>query len=146
MDDFAEAIVNGDFCQECGCFMGTGAGYPRSCLSCDSEHGEACEDPGKHDYPRAKGRRRENRSIAEDEFAPAQKLAELNSLHLRQCSTTQYQLTHHTKKWLLNIYPGNCRLYHDTNRPGDYLEVKSPWDLMDVVVAAAKRERKLQDG
>ncbi len=146
MGEIADSIIDGDFCQECGIWMGSGAGYPRSCKGCDPVNGEACEDPGKHDFPRAKGLRRENRAGAEDQFTAAQKLAELNGLHLKQCSTAQYQLTHHTKNWLLNIYPGNCRLYHDKNRPGDYLDVKPGWNLMDVVVAAAKRERKLQNG
>lgn len=39
--------------------------------------------------------------------------------------------------WILNIYPGNRRLYYDQNKPkGPYLKVKDNWNLLDVVQAA----------
>ena len=45
------------------------------------------------------------------------------------------------QKWLLNIYPGNRRLYHDQNRMGPFLSVPDDWTLLDVVRAAVERER-----
>lgn len=34
MGDAAEDLLSGDFCQVCGCFIGGGDGYPRSCGGC----------------------------------------------------------------------------------------------------------------
>lgn len=34
MGEIAEGIVNGDYCQECGSYIGEGEGYPRTCDSC----------------------------------------------------------------------------------------------------------------
>jgi hypothetical protein len=42
MGDAAEAIMNGEVCQECGeAFMDEAPGYPRSCGACDPD---ACDD------------------------------------------------------------------------------------------------------
>lgn len=39
--------------------------------------------------------------------------------------------------WILNIYPGNRRLYYDQNKPrGPCLKVKDNWNLLDIVQAA----------
>lgn len=34
MGEVADSILDGDFCQECGEYMGEGDGYPRSCPAC----------------------------------------------------------------------------------------------------------------
>lgn len=34
MGEIADAVLNGDMCQECGEWIGAGDGYPRSCLGC----------------------------------------------------------------------------------------------------------------
>lgn len=34
MGEMAEYILNGDDCQECGAYIGSGDGFPRSCASC----------------------------------------------------------------------------------------------------------------
>lgn len=42
--------------------------------------------------------------------------------------------------WLLNIYPGNRRLYYDRNKPrGPRLKLKDNWKLVDVVLAAIQQ-------
>jgi len=145
MGEIAESIIGGDFCQECGCWMGSGAGYPRSCKGCDPENGEDCEDPGAHEYPRSKTLRRANRSEAGDEFEQAQTLAEKNGMLMRKCSESHYQLKSECDNWLVNIYPGNRRLYHDKNRMGPYLKVPYDWGLLDVVIAASKKVRSKHD-
>ena len=71
-------------------------------------------------------------------FSEAAELAEKNGMHLRQVNRHQYQLI-----WdaggLVNIYPGNCRLYLDKKRPPTpYLNIRDEWDLMDVVRAAIR--------
>lgn len=37
MGEYADYILNGDDCQECGAYIGDGDGYPRSCPSCARE-------------------------------------------------------------------------------------------------------------
>ena len=34
MGEMAEAILNGDFCEMCGEWLGVGDGYPRTCKGC----------------------------------------------------------------------------------------------------------------
>lgn len=38
MGDIADATINGDFCDQCGEWLGEGEGYPRSCK--DIKEGE----------------------------------------------------------------------------------------------------------
>ena len=35
MGEMAEDILEGVFCQVCGCYIGEEVGYPRSCDDCD---------------------------------------------------------------------------------------------------------------
>ena len=41
MSDFTDDVVNGDFCQQCGEYLGEGDGYPVTCAGC-SEEDEVC--------------------------------------------------------------------------------------------------------
>jgi hypothetical protein len=34
MGEIAEGIINGDFCQYCGEYLGEGDGFPRTCPGC----------------------------------------------------------------------------------------------------------------
>lgn len=81
------------------------------------------------------------RAEATTEFDEACQLARANGLRLRCCSDAHYQLKHVCKDWLLNIYPGNRRLYHDPQRMGPFLRVPDDWTLIDIVRAAVKLER-----
>ena len=37
MGDMADAILEGDFCQFCGVYLGVGEGIPRSCTGCKDD-------------------------------------------------------------------------------------------------------------
>ena len=37
MGDMTDGIMDGDFCQNCGCYMEDGQGFPRSCSDCRRE-------------------------------------------------------------------------------------------------------------
>jgi hypothetical protein len=34
MGEYADMIINGESCQECGAYLGEAVGYPRTCRSC----------------------------------------------------------------------------------------------------------------
>jgi hypothetical protein len=88
------------------------------------------------------GRRLESRKRRGDayvEFLAARDEAEQRGLTLKQCSMDHYQLTNGS--WLLNLYPGNQRIYADRNRSKPpFLNVPEPWTLMDCVRASANAE------
>ncbi len=86
------------------------------------------------------GQRRRDR--AEDDFKAARVLAARHGLRLSMHDTTHYALEHMRQLWLLNIYPGNRRLYKDENRPtrGPFLRVPTDWTLIDVVETAIAAE------
>lgn len=128
MGEIADDTLDGIFCQACGGFIGEAVGYPRCCTSCAA---------GEYDK---KAIKRERRESATGDFREASTLAAQNGLTLTRKSETHYQLTSKSG-WLMNVYPGNCRLYHDRNRPAaPYLRVPSPWTLADIVRAAIKAE------
>jgi len=35
--DITDSILNGDLCEECGCGIGPGEGFPRRCIDCASQ-------------------------------------------------------------------------------------------------------------
>ena len=61
--------------------------------------------------------RSKRRKLAASDFEQARNLAETHGLFLVRRTDQHYQLTPNDDGWLLNLYPGNCRLYGDTNRP-----------------------------
>lgn len=78
----------------------------------------------------------ERRAASYNEFDAASQLANQSGMILVRRSEVHYQLRGQAG-WLLNIYPGNRRLYHDRNKPTPpYLKVDPDWSLMDVVKAA----------
>ena len=38
MSDFTDDVINGDFCELCGVWLGIGEGYPRTCADCKKEN------------------------------------------------------------------------------------------------------------
>lgn len=77
-------------------------------------------------------RRAENKDL----FTKARQVAAQAGLTLIQHTEVHYGLQS-PDGWLLNIYPGNRRLYHDRQRPKPpFLRVKPDWNLLDVVQAA----------
>lgn len=124
MGEIAEAMLDGTFCSECGVYIGEGDGFPRPCRDCTSL---------------GPTERADRRSEAGNEFDLAEQFAAANGLKLLQRSEQHYQLI--GPDWLLDVYPGNLRLYRP--RPGTrhpkrapYLRVPIDWDLVDVVRAA----------
>ncbi len=37
MGEMADQIINGDFCEQCGEWMGDGPGYPQTCDGCEGD-------------------------------------------------------------------------------------------------------------
>ncbi len=81
------------------------------------------------------------RAAAEATFETVAEYAWLHNLRLAQRSETHYQLTDIQLEttWILNIYPGNCRLYHDKNLPmPPFLKLGAKWTLRQVVEAMVR--------
>lgn len=77
------------------------------------------------------------RDSASQQFIAARDLAAAYHLILHRCSDVHYHLMPTHRRWLINVYPGNQRLYSDKSKPGGpYLKVPRPWDLLDVVKSA----------
>jgi len=80
--------------------------------------------------------RAEARLVSDENFASASQLATQSGMILVRHTDVHYQLQSQSG-WLLNIYPGNRRLYHDRNKPKPpYLNIPPNWTLIDVVHAA----------
>ena len=78
-----------------------------------------------------------NRAAATEDFATANDLAVRHGLRLSRLSDTHYQLT--DGSWLINVYPGNCRLFADKKKArAPFLDVPKPWVLDEVVNAAVR--------
>ncbi len=80
--------------------------------------------------------------VPDSEFA---KKIRGNGMQLSRKSFHHYSLAH-TSGWLINIYPGNCRLYADPNKPAHpFLKVPSPWTIPQVVNAAIVAQKKHEE-
>lgn len=158
MGDVADMMLDGTCCADCGCFIDDRSdGYPRFCGPCGLARDEKLGLTDSTDVVdfeaeriaraaraarAARGTKRRHR--ADHEFDEACQLAEANGLRLHRCSFAHYQLIHVAKNWLLDIYPGNRRLYSDPKRKGPFLSVPHDWTLIEVVRVAIKRERRLE--
>ena len=80
--------------------------------------------------------RAEIRDEAAQQYAEASAKAKKHGFELKNCSYAHYQLK--TDKWIINLYPGNGRIYADKNQKAKapFLKVPIGWTLMDVVDAA----------
>lgn len=86
-----------------------------------------------------KSAREKRRRRAIEDFDEASRLAREAGLQFVCCDDHLYHLGVSDGGWLINVYPGNCRLYADPNRPrAPYLQVETPWTLLDVVRSAVK--------
>ena len=83
-------------------------------------------------------RRGENRLRARGSFADALKRASELGLSLVRRNDTHYQLRPLDRSWLINLYPGNNRIYRDAGQPkaAPFLDVRHDWTLLDIVEAA----------
>lgn len=78
----------------------------------------------------------DRRILGNVDFEEASKLASQAGMTFVKHSEIHYQLRGKTG-WVLNVYPGNRRIFHDRNhlRP-PYLKIQSDWTLIDIVNAA----------
>lgn len=127
MGEIAEAMINGTLCEGCGKFIGVGSGYPRRCDGCI---GEAVSS--------SKWSRIED---AKRDFKEAATLAAQHGMTLtRHNDGQQYNLR--TSEWLLQLYPGNQRIYSPKKR-GPFIDfVGKVWNLMAVVQAVIDAKGK----
>lgn len=84
---------------------------------------------------------RSRRAMSAAEFPEAARVAAERGLRLIRHDDAHYALRK-DGAWLLNLYPGNQRLYYDRAWPQKppYLHVPSPWSLLDCVRAASGEE------
>jgi hypothetical protein len=76
------------------------------------------------------------RNASKEHYALARQFAAQADMTLTQHTEIHYSLQS-PAGWILNIYPGNRRLYHDRNCPKPpFLKIKPDWTLIDVVQAA----------
>lgn len=82
------------------------------------------------------------RMHASYEFEGAKAYAEHHGFKLVMHTESHYQLIA-PGRWLLNIYPGNCRLYDDRNQNerAPYIHIKAPWTLQQVVESAVEKDQ-----
>lgn len=77
---------------------------------------------------------------SERQFEEAVEWARKFDLELVKCNDAQYNLWGPNRTWLIQIYPGNSRLYSPPSKRGPYLHgfKGRKWVLMDVVIAAVE--------
>lgn len=94
------------------------------------------------------------RTCAISDFGEACAYSADHDMMLYRRTEVHYQLRHLTNGWILDIYPGNQRLYRPNRKPrAPFLTLKldddvETWTLMDVVKAAAQHNGlgKRKDG
>lgn len=131
MGEVADAILNGDFCQGCGAYVGPGDGFPVYCGGCSEQQHEMSGD----------GLTKQQRmDRAARQFDEALALAEQHGMKLVRHTDVHYQLSVEGG-WLLNLYPSKTRIYADRNRPqAPYLGLAGiRWTLIDVVEAVIEK-------
>lgn len=80
-----------------------------------------------------------SRNSASRDFEACQRIAVASGLKLNRKSADHYQLHGPGHRgWLINVYPGNHRLWMDKNRPAaPFLHVRrGEWTLREVINAA----------
>jgi len=87
-------------------------------------------------------RKGERRDLAAAAFPDIRSRAEEHGLRLVRHTEAHYQLRPADGSWILNICPGNRRLYSDPKKVAPWLSVPVDWTLLDVVNAAIAAERK----
>lgn len=81
----------------------------------------------------------ESRQESAKLYEKAAYLAVKAGWRLRKHSDIHYSLWESAEGWLLNIYPGNSRLYYDyRKKKGPFLKLNIDWNLLDVIESAIK--------
>ena len=91
-----------------------------------------------------KQKRQRRDAVTDEDYETARQCAINRGFDLIKVSDVQYRLEPLDGSWLLNIYPGNRRLYGDPNRPkrAPYLKIKHWLYLEEIIVAADEAVRK----
>lgn len=85
---------------------------------------------------RTKGKR-QRRAVSSRLFDRAQGLAEAHGLVLLRHTEVHYSLRK-PDAWMIELYPGNGRIYSPKLHRGPYLDLPRPWTVLDAVKAAVK--------
>lgn len=133
MGEIAEAMLNGTLCEECGDFIDAGSGCPRLCDDCADE-GEGGEAVSSSKWSRIEDAKRD--------YKEAAILAAQHGMTLtRHNGGVQYNLS--TSAWVIQLYPGNQRIYTPKKKRGPYLDLAGKcWNLVAAVKAAIDAEMK----
>ena len=83
-------------------------------------------------------KREARRNLAASQFPELADYAGDHGIALLAHTESHYQMRH-PDGWILNVYPGNRRLYWDPNKKGLFLKLPENWTLRDVVIAAVER-------
>ena len=79
----------------------------------------------------------ESRQNSVNLYVEAAKLAKQVGWILRKHTDAHYSLWESAEGFLLNIYPGNERLYYDyKKKKGPFLKLEINWNILDVIKAA----------
>lgn len=89
-------------------------------------------------------KRGDRMDCAADMFPDAAQLAKDGGLVLVKHTDVHYQIRPRDDSWIINIYPSNRRIYSPPDRRGPYLQLRSEWDLIDVVIAAVDAHLKIR--
>lgn len=85
----------------------------------------------------------QKRERASNDFGHAHSIAMGAGLRLQRLSDAMYQLWGPDDSWLINIYPGHCRLHSPKHLLAPYLYVeKGAWTLTEVVWAAVEAQER----
>ncbi len=128
MGEIAELMISGTLCEGCGDFIDAGNGYPRLCDDCEGGAVSSSKWSRIEDAKRG--------------FNEAATLAAQHGMTLtRHDGGKQYNLR--TPEWLIQLYPGNQRIYSPKKKRGPMLDfVGRHWNLTAVVWAAIDAEGK----
>ena len=92
---------------------------------------------------RKKEQGRLRRKAAWEQFKAASILAARHGLRLSRHSPYLYKLSGTRNSWVLEVYPGNLRLFR-SHGVAPFLDVPDEWVLLDVVNATIRAERKIE--
>jgi hypothetical protein len=106
MGEYADYILNGDDCQDCGEYIGEGDGYPRSCFGCVGKS-EISRPKVKTDAQKARKRRarkrRSERQMTALRLADVSDWQKLSDYHFRKIEDgKKIDWWPSTGKWSIN--------------------------------------------
>ncbi len=82
-----------------------------------------------------------NRAVSSQSFFTAVKMAHEHGLALVRHTDVHYSLRHTASGWRLDIYPGNQRVRKLGKAYAPFMNLRSPWTVLDVVRGAIEAGR-----